>query len=470
MGIVAAYAVPHPPLIVPAVGRGEEAAIARTVEAYQEVARRIAAHAPDTVVVVSPHAPAYRDGFFMSDAPSEAGSLAAFGQPQEALATQTDVAFAHELAHLMGQHGLPAAGAPAGAAEIDHATFVPLHFLGQAIDLDGMRFVRVGLSGLPSEDHRLLGRLIARAADELGRRCVVVASGDLSHRLKPDGPYGFDSAGPAFDEAVCAIFENGNLDGLFGLDPRLCDDAAECGLRSFQIMAGALEGGAFAAELLGYEGPFGVGYAVAAFEADVAPASSQEEAACEEPRDGCDPLVALARETVEAYVREGRTPEIPRDMPEEWLRRRAGVFVSLHEHGELRGCIGTIEPQRRSVADEVVANAVSAATSDPRFPAVAATELDSLEYSVDVLGEPEPVDDLVELDPKRYGVIATHGWRRGLLLPDLEGVDTVMDQIAIAKHKAGIAPGEDAKLERFEVVRHTAGGAARKDSRGQQVR
>jgi len=113
---------------------------------------------------------------------------------------------------------------------------------------------------------------------------------------------------------------------------------------------------------------------------------------------------------------------------------------------------------------------VSAATSDPRFPAVAATELDCLEYSVDVLGESEPVDDLVELDPKRYGVIVTHGWRRGLLLPDLEGVDTAMDQIAIAKNKAGIAPDENAKLERFEVVRHTAGGAPRKSAPGRQSR
>lgn len=470
MGIVAAYAVPHPPLIIPAVGRGEEAAIARTVEAYQEVARRIAAHAPDTVAVISPHAPAYRDGFFVSDAPSEAGSLAAFGQPQEALATQTDVAFAHELAHLMGQHGLPAAGAPAGAAEIDHATFVPLHFLGQAIDLDGMRFVRVGLSGLPSEDHRLLGRLIAQTAGELGRRCVVVASGDWSHKLKDDGPYGFDPAGPAFDAELADIFVAGALGRLFELDARLCEDAAECGLRSFQIMAGALEGSAYSSELLSYERPFGVGYGVATFEVEAEAASSQDEAAREEERHGFDPLVALARRTVEDYVRTGNVPDVPSDMPAEFTRRRAGAFVSLHERGGLRGCIGTIEPQQRSVADEVVANAVSAATADPRFAPVAPDELDYLEYSVDVLGEPEPVDSLAELDPKRYGVIVRRGRRRGLLLPDLDGVDTVSDQIAIAKHKAGIAPGENAKLERFEVVRHTAGGAPRKSAPGRQSR
>lgn len=462
MGVVAAYAVPHPPLIVPAVGRGEEARISNTIESYEEVSRRVAAHAPDTVVVLSPHAPAYRDGFFVSATPTESGSMAAFGQPQEAVSTQTDVPFAHELARAMERHGLSAAGAPAGHGEIDHATFVPLHFLGQALDLQDVRFVRIGLSGLSAEDHRMLGRLVAQTAEGLGRRCVIIASGDWSHRLKDDGPYGFDPAGPVFDRSVAEIFAEGDLGRLFRLDASMCDDAAECGLRSFQIMAGALEGSAFSSELLSYEGPFGVGYGVAALEVKDVPGSSQAEAALEEEAHGSDPLVSLARATVESYVKDGQMPEVPQGFPAEYLRRKAGVFVSLHERGELRGCIGTIEPQRRCIADEVAANAVSACTADPRFPAVSPDELDFLEYSVDVLGEPEPVDSLVELDPKRYGVIVHHGWRRGLLLPDLEGVDTVMDQVAIAKRKAGIAPGEDAGIERFEVVRHSAGGAPRK--------
>ncbi len=462
MGILAAYAVPHPPLIVPAVGRGEEAKISDTIRSYEEVARRVAAHAPDTVVVLSPHAPAYRDGFFVSATPQESGSLAAFGQPQESVTVEVDVPFARDLARAMERHGLPVAGAPAGSGGIDHATFVPLHFLGQVMDLQAVHFVRIGLSGLPDEDHRLLGRLLAKTAEDLGRRCVVVASGDWSHKLKDDGPYGFDPAGPAFDATVASIFEEGDLDRLFQLDEAMCDDAAECGLRSFQIMAGALDGSAFSSELLSYEGPFGVGYGVAAFEVDDAPDTSQAEAAREEEAHGSDPLVGLARATVESYVEGKGVPDLPDGFPSEYMRRRAGVFVSLHERGELRGCIGTIEPQQHCIAEEVVANAVSASTADPRFPAVTPEELDFLEYSVDVLGEPEPVDSLLELDPKRYGVIVRHGFKRGLLLPDLDGVDTVTDQLAIAKSKAGISPGENAKVERFEVVRHSAGGAPRR--------
>ena len=136
--------------------------------------------------------------------------------------------------------------------------------------------------------------------------------------------------------------------------------------------------------------------------------------------------------------------------------------MSLHEHGQLRGCIGTIAPVRKSLAEEVIRNGVAAATEDPRFAPVRPEELPHLEYSVDVLGEPEAVDNLEQLDPERYGVIVTRGHRRGLLLPDLEGVDTVFDQIAIAKQKAGIRPDEQVHLERFEVVRHTAGGKPRR--------
>lgn len=188
MALLAAYAVPHPPLIVPAVGRGQEAAIADTIAAYREVARRVAAHRPDLIVITSPHAPLYRDGFFIADTPEETGSLAAFGQPDERVTTRTDLPFAKDVSTRLHRRGIPSAGAPASMADIDHATFVPLHFLEETVDLGSVAVVRMGLSGLSEADHRFLGRAIAEAARSLNRRCVLVASGDMSHKLKEDGP------------------------------------------------------------------------------------------------------------------------------------------------------------------------------------------------------------------------------------------------------------------------------------------
>jgi AmmeMemoRadiSam system protein A len=164
------------------------------------------------------------------------------------------------------------------------------------------------------------------------------------------------------------------------------------------------------------------------------------------------PLVALAKKTVESFIKQGKATPPPKLTPE--MKEKAGVFVSIHKLGELRGCIGTFEPQRPNVAEEVMANAVASATRDPRFFPITTDELAELEYSVDVLTRPEPVKNPKELNHKRYGVIVECGPRKGLLLPDLEGVDSVDFQIEICRQKAGIMPDEPVKLYRFEVRRY----------------
>jgi AmmeMemoRadiSam system protein A len=163
------------------------------------------------------------------------------------------------------------------------------------------------------------------------------------------------------------------------------------------------------------------------------------------------PVVKLAKEAVEGYVRHGKVLR-PTELTAE-MKGRAGVFVSIKKRGELRGCIGTFAPTRANIAEEIVANAVCSATQDPRFVPVEASELDDLKYSVDVLTEPEPVKSVAQLDPKKYGVIVECGFGRGLLLPDLEGVDSVEEQIRICRAKAGISAEEPIKLYRFSVKR-----------------
>lgn len=168
-----------------------------------------------------------------------------------------------------------------------------------------------------------------------------------------------------------------------------------------------------------------------------------------------DPYVALARYSFENYTRQRVCVRVPEevDLPAELLQCRAGAFVSLHEYGELRGCIGTIAATQDNLAQEIIANAIAACSRDPRFPPVEPSELADIVCSVDVLG---PAEDcaFTDLDPQRYGIIVTNGWRRGLLLPALEGVDTPEMQVAISRQKAGIAPDEPVQLQRFEVVRH----------------
>lgn len=258
------------------------------------------------------------------------------------------------------------------------------------------------------------------------------------------------------------VMGSGRFGELLKFDPVLCDDAAECGHRSFVIMAGALDGKAVEARMLSHQDVTGVGYGICTYKVTGEDSSrrfldglmSERVSEAAERKAGEDPFVSLARLTVETYIKRHTLPEIPVDLPQEMTDRKAGVFVTLHIGDRLRGCIGTISPVRQSIVQEIMANAISACTRDPRFNPVRPDELPLITYSVDVLGDAEDIDSEDSLDVKRYGVIVTNGDRRGLLLPDLDGVDTVAEQVAIARSKAGIAQDEPVSLQRFEVVRH----------------
>ncbi|MCK5744454.1 MAG: AmmeMemoRadiSam system protein A [Caldisericia bacterium] len=167
-----------------------------------------------------------------------------------------------------------------------------------------------------------------------------------------------------------------------------------------------------------------------------------------------DQFVELARKTITVFITTSEKVSPPDPLPAE-MKTRAGVFVSIHNHGKLRGCIGTFSSTTESVAHEIIEMAIAASTSDPRFSPVIKSELDDIDIKVDVLNTPEPVKSINQLDHKKYGVIVRLGMRRGLLLPDLEGVDTVEEQIRIAMYKAGIPNGAKVDIERFEVIRHS---------------
>ncbi len=462
MSIVGAIIVPHPPIIVPTVGRGREAEVQATIDAYHAAAKQVAAWAPEVLIVTSPHTVMYADYFHISPGEGASGNMSAFGAPQAVLNVRYDAELRQELVRQAEAAGIQAGTLGEKDPALDHGTFLPLYFLRDAgVDCP---ILRIGLSGFSPLEHYRLGQCIARAVDALDRRTVFVASGDLSHKLKDDGPYGYAPEGPVFDRRVTQAMESGDFLQFLTMDASLCDRTAECGLRSFQIMAGALDGLTVSPALLSYEGTFGVGYGVAVFTVTgpdenrrfARQCEEMERARLAERKAAEDPWVKLARLSLETYVRTGKQLDtLPDGLPGEMTGRAAGAFVSLHAHGQLRGCIGTTGPTTNSVAWEIVQNAVSACSRDPRFPPVRADELDSLEYSVDVLGVPEPIDSPAQLDVKRYGVIVSCGSRRGLLLPDLEGVDTVEQQIDIARQKGGISSREQYTLERFEVVRHT---------------
>ena len=460
MSILAAFMVPHPPMIIPEVGKGSEEQIRGTTAAYERAADETAALKPDTIIVTSPHAVMYADYFHISPGRGAAGSFRRFGASGVRFEETYDTDLVERVCALADAEGFPAGTLGEKDPELDHGTMVPLWFLRKKYA--GGRIVRIGLSGLPLSDHYRLGQIIARAVEDTGRRAVLIASGDLSHKLQAYGPYGFAPEGPEYDRRIMDVCGRASFGELLDFDGTFCEKAAECGHRSFVIMAGAFDGLRVRARALSHEDVTGVGYGICTFYPDgedpdrrfLEAYREKTERACRAKAEKSDAYVKLARASVEAWVRRRERVPVPEGLPEEMRDRRAGTFVSIHKDGKLRGCIGTIAATQRNVAEEIIANGVSACSRDPRFSPVTEDELGSLEISVDVLGELEPVDSPDELDVKRYGVVVSRGAKRGLLLPNLDGVDTVEDQIRIARQKGGIRESEPYRLERFEVVRH----------------
>jgi AmmeMemoRadiSam system protein A len=459
MPIIGAFIMPHPPVILPEVGRGREKDISATIRAFEAAREKIGALNSEAVVVLSPHATAYADYFHISPGEGASGDMARFGAPEVKLKVAYDPELARAIGAEAARESVPAGTDGERDRMLDHGTTVPLRMVRSGCP--DARIVRIGLSGLSPLDHYRLGQAVARAVEALGRRAVLLASGDLSHKLTAEGPYGFVPEGPVYDERITRAMAQGDFLDFLSIPPELHEAAAACGTGSFQILAGALDGVAVNPELLSHEGPFGVGYAVAAFE-PIGPDETRrfgeatlraETARMARVKEGESPIVRLARLSLETFIRTGRRVALPEGLPDWMLKQQAGAFVSLKKHGQLRGCIGTIQPVTPSIAEEVLRNAVSAGREDPRFDPVQAEELSSLVYSVDVLGEPEPAE-LQDLDPQEYGVIVTGGRRRGLLLPMLEGIDTVEQQVSIARRKAGIGEKEPVTLERFQVVRY----------------
>lgn len=445
-----AFVVPHPPIILPEVGRGEEEKIAKSIEAYERVAEEIAEIKPETIIISSPHAPYYQDAFYLADAPRARGNLRAFGIGDVEEEVLIDQELCDEI--VRASEDLPIYYSKKGAKNLDHGTLIPLRFIKARYQ--DFKIIRLGISVLPAETHYQLGMSIKSAVKKLGRNCAYIASGDLSHVLKSEGPYGYREAGPVFDKKIVDILRRAAFDELLNISRAEAEEAAQCGLGSFQIMAGFLNGEKVKAEEYSYEGPFGVGYAVFSF--DTAGDDPDRYFLINRYKkfDKSDSYIELAREAIKNFIRDDNIISPPQGLPKAMTHQRAGCFVTLHKFGKLRGCIGTIAPTRENIADEIIQNAISASTRDPRFPSVKENELDDLKISVDILGDPEPIHSMNELDTTTYGVIVTSGYRRGLLLPNLEGIDTPKKQVAIALQKAGIYPDENFQMERFKVIRH----------------
>lgn len=446
MSIIASYMVPHPPLIVSEVGKGNEEKIKKTSESYMRIAEEIATLNPETIIISSPHTLYYNDCFFVSGNNNMKGSFSNFGAPNVSFDEEIDLDLVNEIKTIAQKKGFPIS--VKNHFELDHGTMVPLYFIRKK--LPKTKIIVVGLSSLPLLTNYQFGMIIREAVDITSRKVVFIASGDLSHKLQEYGPYGFVEEGPIYDKKIMKTMSLKNFNELLEYDEDFLDKAAECGHRSFTIMAGLYDGYNVEAKEYSHEDITGVGYGICSFKQTNKDNNRLFRDKYIKSEDEC---VNLAKKSLTSYIFNEEIIEVPSNISDYLINEVSGTFVSIHKFGALRGCIGTILPTRKSIAEEIIINAIAAGTRDYRFLPIEKEELADLEINVDILTTPEDIETKEMLNPKVYGVIVTQGQKRGLLLPDLEGIESVEDQINIAKKKAGIITDEYS-LKRFKVIRH----------------
>lgn len=462
--ISAFYTMPHPPIIVPEVGRGEEKKIQATSNAFRKAVGEIAFQDIDTIIIITPHGPVFSDALALSCEENIEGDLGKFGAPKVKFNQKVNIPLTEKIIEMAEKENILTARITKDSAkdyglkyELDHGTMVPLYFINEKFAKYKLVHITYGM--LPKMQLYKFGMVIRKAVEDSGCNAVFIASGDLSHKLLADGPYDYTPEGEIVDRKIVSLLREGDVQGIFNMNPAMVEKAAECGLRSYYIMLGAMDGYDIKGNLLSYEGTFGVGYAVMDFSLTKSNGDTYNTLVEENKKkfqyklENSDEYVRLARQSLEHYLAYGDFMDIPHYATEEMKKTKRGVFVSMKKEGQLRGCIGTIFPVTENIAQEIIRNAVEAGIHDPRFNSVTQEELSELDFSVDVLTEPKKaLKD--ELDHRKYGVIVRWRGKSGLLLPDLEGVDTVEEQISIALQKAGISPNADYSIEKFEVIRH----------------
>ncbi|KDR93784.1 uncharacterized protein, PH0010 family/AmmeMemoRadiSam system protein A/AmmeMemoRadiSam system protein B [Peptoclostridium litorale DSM 5388] len=463
---------PHPPIIIPEVGMGEEKGASKTIEGMEKMAKDVAVKAPKVIVLITPHGNVFSDGLCILDDEVLRGDLGKFARPDVRFERQVDQDLQHVIREQFEKDKVQHIFIDGEKAqeymvdmEIDHGCAVPLYYIQK--EYNEFKIIHMTIGMLSIMDMYRAGVSLAKAIEKSGRDTVIVASGDLSHRLSSTGPYSYNPKGAVFDGKIVDALRHGDFERAISIPRSVYEPAGECGYRSIAMALGSVDMADVDVKIYSYEGPFGVGYMTGFLDVKGEKKDSlldmlerRDLAEMKAQRQSEDDYIKLARHAVESWVKEGRTIDLDYAGDsigidtESMEMRKAAAFVSIYKEGMLRGCVGTMEPVMENVAHEIIKNAISAASNDPRFSPIRSDEIERLDIKVDVLGDPELVQSKSELDENDYGVIIVSGSKKGVLLPKLEGVDSVERQIEIVKKKAGIEEGEKYDIYRFKVERH----------------
>lgn len=456
------FLMPHPPIMMEAIGKGEERKMCKTLNAYDNIAKKIEKLSPKVIIIVTPHGVLFNDAISISSGTTIHGDLEKFGEKDISLNANIDNDIVNQIIKEAKNELIPVQEINEKTIwrnqskyKLDHGTILPLWFINKYYT--DYKIVHITYGLINKLKLYKFGMLLNDIIRNSEKDAVIIASGDLSHRVNAFSPYEYSPYGEKFDNLFVDSIIKGDVESIFNFDDKMIKEAGECGLRSSYILLGTLDKILFQSDIYSYEAPFGVGYATIDFEIK-GQKESMYESLLENTKKRIvekyttqNKYVKLAIDSIVYYLLTGRYLEASDYIEESMKVIRRGTFVSIKENGELRGCIGTILPGQNCLATEIISNAVEAAFYDPRFAPIKEEEIDFLEFSVDILSELEKVEKS-QLNPKLYGIVVSSASKSGVLLPDLEGVEDVDTQLDIALRKARI-DSEDFVIQRFEVSR-----------------
>ncbi len=459
MPLLASYILPHSPLIVPAIGKGEEKALENTLDSYRKVAKEIASFHPDTIVIASPHAESYSDYFQLSNGETSTGSLKSYGAPHIRFRLHYDDELRKEIARLSFVNGIKAGYDDSESQSLDHGTMVPLYFINQ--EFNNYQLVRLGLTGLPLLSHYKMGAVIAEAAKKSGRRIVFIASGDMSHCLSKEGVYGYREEAEKYEKQLNKSLKAANFGDLLRMDARLVSRAKECGNRAFAILAGTLDRLAVETTFYSHEAPFGTGHGIYGYVVKGVDDSrafgdyyvSKILLSLKEKKENCDDAVKLAYATVNQVVKG--TSATKMEVPSSYLDKKAGAIISIYEFGALRARFGSVSPSQSSFAQEVISSSILAAKDDTFFDAISEKELPYLDIVVSEVTDLRALKDEAEFDFENNGIYVKKGKKSGYSLPFDSFAFDYRKQLRVAKREAKLKEDEGASVYRFSLIQHS---------------
>lgn len=462
--ILGYFFLPHPPAAIPQVGGRTTKKLNDTIAGLERAAQSIASLKPDTIIVVSSHGPCFSDQFYMPSQGRISGDFSAFGCKNLILGFDNNIALAKTISNHAKNNGINAGFVDDLTMkqlripyDLDHGTTVPLWFIQQ--HYTNFKVVPICTSGKNGKEHYRFGILLREAILQSNCNAVVIASGDLSHRLSDTNPAGYDEAGELFDKSIRKMLLAENPKGFLNIDPKIKEKADQCALDAYRVVLGTLDGFAFLPRILSYEAPMGIGYLTAELTRGKAKESAftqflvEEETRNKERMAQAPIAIRLAQTAIEQYLNGEKDFTLLPELPENLTQNQGGVFVTLTNDGQLRGCLGSIRATHLTLAEEIMNSAVCAA-KDPLFAPIRPDELKDLTITVDILDDPEEVTDRNDLDPKTYGIIVENRGKIAVMLPNEIGIETVEDQIKTARAKAGIHPWHRLKIQRFTTTRY----------------